>query len=209
MKMGKFIGLLLTFVIIFTAFDGALFAQERKKSLRKAKAANKVEPKMIDLTNKIGLGANLFLGSDIMGPVSSFSVKYWFHPRMGFQFTLGFLLKETTEEVEVKERPFLLEKSFYEYDLAGRFLLNLIQKKYYNFYCAAGGGAIIIDRYPEGDDGASLSLNGAAGIEWFLPWIRKLGIDLELGVDYRNIAGDFTIGTTSSLFGVAGFHYYF
>jgi len=197
---------ILALILILTSI-GLSYSEVTKTKTQVPKQA----PKKVDMSNRFGLGGGILVLSNIPTPLSSLSAKYWFTSRLGFQLNFSFLFTEIEEEIPGVREGYVyrLNNAIYEYDIDGRILFNFIRKNYSTFYCAAGAGTLLLDTSTGERDGGHLTVNGAMGTEFFIPWIKEVGTDLEVGLKYRGISPDFSKGSTTSLFVLFGFNYYF
>ncbi len=182
---------LLILILIFNSI--AIAHSEVTKSKKQV-------PKKVDMSKKVGLGGGILLLNNVSTPFSALSVKYWATPNLGFQFNLGFMFTEREEEIPGIREGYVysFNNTLYEYDIGGRVLFNFIRKSYSTFYCAAGAGTLLMDTSRGEIDGTHLTLNGAIGTEFFIPWIKELGTSFELGLNYRGVSADFTEGANYS-----------
>lgn len=190
------LGLLIIFGLVLNAG-----AEEKKPQVLH-------KPTTINLRNDFGLGAGVGFGSGNV-PATQVSLKFWVNPLFGLQVIWGFLIDKTTQPVTISGNTYLVELENDEYTIGGRANFNVLRRDYLNFYTFLGGGGIILNSSDKYQTKSGFYINGGGGVEWFIPWIKRLGLDLEIGIGYRALGEDFSLGNLPNLMGLAGFHYYF
>ncbi len=192
----------INFTIIFILITLNIYGEQKKgrESLQK--------PRTINLRNDFGLGAGMGFGAGGV-PSPQISVKFWVNPLFGLQLIGGFNVEKDSEQTFINGNTYLLEIENQEYRIGGRANFNVLRRDYLNFYTFAGGGGIILRSSDEFRSASGFYIEAGGGIEFFIPWIKRLAFDLELGLGYRAVGDNYALGNLQNLMGLAGFHYYF
>lgn len=192
-----FYSTLLTFLIICNVYG------EQKKDREPLK-----KPRTVNLRNDFGLGVGMGFGAGEV-PSPQISLKFWVNPVFGLQLIAGFNVQKNSEQTFINGNTYLVEIENQEYRVGGRANFNILQVDYLNFYTFAGGGGVIFRSTDEYRSASGFYIEAGGGSEFFIPWIKRLALDLELGIGYRAIGDNYNAGNLQNLMGLAGFHYYF
>ncbi|MDP8257508.1 MAG: hypothetical protein P9M14_17315 [Candidatus Alcyoniella australis] len=163
-----------------------------------------------DLTGRLGVGYNKqistpFISDDVVAlpdyyiATDELSAKFWFTEMFGMNILAGFNYSSYDETKGSN------------LTLGGKFLANLVQDSWCNFYVGGGPGVSIIhvDDGKRDDTSTGLILMGFGGVEFFFQELPNLGFDLEFGLQYTDVGKYQGIGTYGGGYGTIGFHYYF
>ncbi len=143
----------------------------------------------------IGYGRSAAMGYTSMEEIAILTVdaltgRWWFSDTSGVDFFFGFTFMEDVDG----------------YIIGGRYLHNIISKKYSSLYAEGG---LIMDRISSEDESYDwLTIEGGIGVEFCFPGLEEIAFYGEVGIDYVNGEDYDVFGTVGDAFGSFGFHYY-